>query len=395
MLGPSKDEAYPGARTVQSTTRSLPAYYFAVFAGLGAVLPFLPLVLAERGLGAREIGWVLLLGPIGNLVAPPAWGWLADSLGIRKQLLAVAAAGSAGGVLMLVPDVGLAAAVSAMAVYSFCRAPIVPMADAAAHAELGDDAPRFARVRVWGSIGFAMVAATLGALHASHRPVLLFGVAAGAYACAAAVGARLHAPVQPRQRRVLIRALARVREQRLGALLAGCVLYYLAHGSYDAFIGLHLEALGHGDGLVGAAWATGVGIEIALMLVVAPIIRRFHGATLMVVGGVASVLRWTLLSWVVSAAGVLAVQSLHALTFGLWYLAMVGYVQVRATDALRTSVQALVHAAMALGMVGGYLLGGEVFERAGGAALFRLAAVAAAGATLLYAANALRDRAHR
>ena len=370
----------------------LAAYYFAVFLGLGAVLPFLPLLLSSRGMSASMVGVVLVIGPVANLVAPPLWAWLADTFGVRALLLSIASAGCALGVVLLIPDWGLLAAFGAMAIYSICRSPIAPLADAAAHAELGEDGPRFARIRVWGSIGFAVAAATLGELEASTRPLLLFGVAAVAHVLGAAIASRRRAPWQPRQTGVALRALAESRAHGLGALFLGSALYYFAHGSYDAFMALHLKALGHGDALVGLAWAVGVSCEIALMMVATTILRRVAAVNLLVVGAVASVVRWSLMSWVVSAAAIVAVQTLHALTFGLWYLAMVGYVQSRATESLRTIIQSLAHASLAVGMIGGYVIGGAVFDRLGGAMLFRLGALAAAGAAVAYGALARRER---
>lgn len=363
----------------------LAAYYMAVFLGLGAVLPFLPLVLESRGFSARQVGLLLVIGPCANLVAPPAWAWLADTFGIRARLMSLAPLGCALGVLLLIVDRGVASAVTAMVVYSVCRGPIVPMADAAAHAELGQGASGFARIRVWGSVGFVIGAALLGALEGSGRVVMLFGSAALAYVVAGAIATRRRVPWQPRQTGVALLALREARARGLFGLFVGGVFYYFGHGSYDAFIGLHLRALGFGDHIVGLAWAAGVVAEIALMLVIRPVIEHVAGAKLLVVAGVAAVVRWSLLSWVTSAAAIVAVQSLHALTFGLWYLAMVGYVQARASESLRTSIQALAHASMAIGMVVGYTVGGEVFERAGGALLFRMGAAASVLATIGYA----------
>ncbi len=363
----------------------LAAYYAVVFAALGALVPFLPLVLSARGLTTREVGIVLVLGPCANLVAPPAWAFIADTFGVRGRLMALAPLGCAVGVVMLIPDGGMRGALAAMLVISVCRSPIVPMADAAAHATLGDDAAGFARIRVWGSIGFVLAVIAFGWLDGSQHIELLFGGAAVAYGVGAVLARERRAPWQPRQTGVALRAIAEARAQGLTGLFIGGVFYYFGHGSYDAFIGLHLKALGYGDRVVGMAWAVGVIIEIGLMFAIRPVIERVAGPKLLVFAALTSIVRWSLLSWVTSGVAIVAVQTLHAVTFGLWYLAMVGFVQSRASEALRTSIQALAHVAMAGGMILGYTLGGEIFARAGGATLFRAGAVAAVGATIAYA----------
>lgn len=88
-------------------------------------------------------------------------------------------------------------------------------------------------------------------------------------------------------------------------------------------------------------------------------------------------LRWLLLSVLESELAVLASQTLHALTFGLWYLALVRYIQVRAPEAARTTVQSVLQAVNGAGMMLGYVVSGELFERGGGQDVFRFAACAA------------------
>lgn len=373
-----------------SRTR-LAAYYAVVFAALGAQLPFVPLVLAARGLSARAVGGVLVVGPVLSVLAPPLWAWAADTFGIRARLMSLAPVGCALGVLMFIPDAGVLGALGAMFIVSACRSPMVPMADAATYAVLEGDAAGFARVRVWGSVGFVIAAALLGWFDGSQHLGLLFGAAAVAYVIAALLAASGTTAWQPKRSGVARAALREVRERALLPLFIGSVLYSLGHGSYDAFIGLHLHNLGYGDRIVGLAWTAGVVAEIVLMLFVRPVIERIAGARLLVLAGLVAALRWMLLSWVTSAIAVVAVQLLHAITFGLWYLSMVGFVQTRASESLRTSVQSLAHASMAGGMVVGYVVGGEVFEREGGTWLFRMAAVAALGATLAYGVLARRN----
>ena len=95
-----------------------------------------------------------------------------------------------------------------------------------------------------------------------------------------------------------------------------------------------------------------------------------------------------------STAGwaIAAVQALHGITFGAWYLSLVRHVQVRSPSHLRTSLQSLAGSFVGLGMVAGYLGGGQIFAAWGGAAVYRLAALASASAFALYACSALVER---
>ena len=95
-------------------------------------------------------------------------------------------------------------------------------------------------------------------------------------------------------------------------------------------------------------------------------------------------LRWWLLSRANSPADLWLQQPLHAITFGVWYLAFVHENQARAPAAIRATVQGIAAACLGLGMVLATLAGGYVFERFGGRVLFRLATGAALLALACY-----------
>lgn len=362
----------------------LAAFYFFAFGGLGGLLPFLPIVLGARGFDSYAISTVMLLLPISNLVVPPLWGLLADAFNARVAAIRATGIGCAIGALLLLPDLGLPFAIFGMATYCFFRAPIIPLADSATYAALGARSDNYARVRVWGSAGFVVVSTIVGWVEATKSPLLMFGITAGAYACATIAALGLEAPPPERRPGVLRQAIRAVRGTTLPALFLGSAFYYVGHGAYDVYFGLHAKALGYGDSFVGFAWAIGVTCEIGLMLVAPRILARHSGASLLVVGAVASIVRWGALSIAESAVAILAAQTLHALTFGLWYVALVKLVQGKAPDTLRSSVQGLAQASMAVGMMAGYLGGAELNERAGGAAVFQLATVAAFAALIVY-----------
>lgn len=382
-------------RPSSTVRRDLGAYYFFTFGAMGALLPFLPLLLQGQGLEPSQVGWVMLLGPLGNLLAPPAWGWLADAFSARLALLRFLGLGCAAGVLSFLAGTSFAWSLFAMAIFSAFRAPIIPLADAAAHAELGDDAHDFAHIRRWGSVGFALFAFGVGRLEGTQNPSIMLGLTALAYLMSSASTARLRAPPMERQGPIVGPAARFLRQPALLALFAGSALYYVAHGAYDVYFGLHMRALGHDDAFVGLAWMVAVVAEIGLMTVAPRLLEGRSGEGFLVICAGASALRWAALSMAEGQLAILATQLLHALTFGLWYLALVRYIQVRAPEAVRTTVQAVSQAVHGLGRMVGYVAGGELFERAGGGGVFRAATFAAVLAGLFYAGLWRRRRAPR
>ncbi|HEY3911268.1 MAG TPA: MFS transporter [Stellaceae bacterium] len=67
----------------------LSAFYAAAFLVTGAQLPFWPVWLAARGLGAREIASIFAAASWAKVIATPAIGALADRIGRRRMMAAL------------------------------------------------------------------------------------------------------------------------------------------------------------------------------------------------------------------------------------------------------------------------------------------------------------------
>lgn len=373
----------------------LRVFYFFSFGALGALFPYLPLLLAARGLDDHQISWVMVLVPVTSLVVPPLWGGLADALRARLPLLRLASFACAAAALLLLPDWGLRGGLLGVGLLSFFRAPLTSLADAATYSVMGSAKADFSRVRVWGSVGFVICVLCLGQLGASLHPVLLLGCTAGLYLLSGISLLPLRSPADrrgARERGVVRQSLAVLSRRPVLLFLLGNICYYLGHSTYDAYFGLHVERLGFDDAFIGWAWTIGVGAEIAVMLAAPLFLHRVRGGVLLGLCAAAASTRWGLLSVLTSRWALWALQLLHGVTFGLWYLSMVKFIQTRAPEHLRTSLQSISLSCMGLGMVAGYLVGGRLLDASGGAALYRLAACSAGVAMLLYLGSALGRR---
>ncbi len=371
----------------------LGALYFLTFGGLGALFPFLPLLLSRRGLTPSEISWVMLFIPLFTVIMPPLWGAIADAFHARVQLLRLTCFGSAFSVLLLMPDWGFSGALLAIGVFALFRSPLTSLADAAVNATMGPKGADFGRVRVWGSAGFALFVLLLGLLKGSIHSHLLLGSTCAIFLVAGFVSLALRPPPWKRERRVVEQTLQILISPAMVLFLLGNTCYYFGHGIHDAYYSLYLRSLGFSDTFVGVAWSVGATTEIVVMLVGPTLLRHFRSSSLLCACGVTSICRWILISNTSMSWILLTLQTLHAVTFGLWYLSVVLFIQKTAPEHLRTSLQSAGQAAFGLGATGGYLTGGQIFHRLGGAWAYRAAAGAAGAALLCYGrVSRIRDR---
>ncbi|MBY0338839.1 MAG: MFS transporter, partial [Acetobacteraceae bacterium] len=142
----------------------------AQFAGFGAMMPFLPAILAEGGLTPGQVGAVLALGSLTRLLAGPVAGRIADRAPDARRVLAalcVAGALSACGFGLAA---GLAALIAVQVLHSASSAAVMPISDALAGRAVRAGAFDYAKARAMGSLTFIAASILAGQAAALAGP---------------------------------------------------------------------------------------------------------------------------------------------------------------------------------------------------------------------------------
>jgi PPP family 3-phenylpropionic acid transporter len=374
--------------------------YSAQFAAVGITLPFLPAVLAARGMSAQEVGVLLATASAVRLVAGPLGGRLADALGNPRLVLAVGAGIATLVACGLLLPAGFVMLLAVMALYSAAFAPVVPLSDAlAVNASRGADEKRtggfdYARVRAAGSIAFMLAAIACGqavALAGIDAAVwlLVAGLAATSLAALTLPGA---APRASRAAGGWTGFFAPLRIPAMRRLMLVSALIQGSHALYYGFGTLHWQAAGLGAGLIGALWAAGVLTEIALFLWGRGLVARLGPVGLSLAAAAAGVLRWGITAVTVDPLWLFPAQALHAGTFAMQHLAMMA-VLGRVVPPAEAGTAQTLHAALGVGLWSGLLAlaCGPLYAGFGGAGFWAMAGLCAlALPASLWLAAALR-----
>ncbi len=359
---------------------ALGAFYFAYFAYVGGFTPYLSLYLAAVGMSAAQIGLLTGVMQASRMVGPVLWGWLADRSGRRMRLVRLtAAAGALGFPLIALAD-GFVGLVVVLAAMSFLTSAAMPLAEATTFGHVRGDTGRYARIRLWGSIGFIAAVVAVGYL-LDHVPIgdWLWAVAA---LYVAGVLAAWAVPDAAAARTTGADVSARVllgRTEVRGLLLA-CFLMAVAHGAYYAFYSVHLVDHGYSKAAVGWLWALGVACEVAVFWWMPAIVARLGLRRVLAASFAIAVLRFLMIGWLPDwFLAVLVAQAMHAATFGAYHAAAVGLIHRWFGGALQARGQAL-YTAVSFGAGGtlGGVAAGAGWQWLGAAATFGLSALAAA-----------------
>jgi PPP family 3-phenylpropionic acid transporter len=371
-----------------SPATRLRALYFLYYGNVGTYLPFFAVYLQGLGFSGKQIGVIQMLPsfPLAPLVAV-AWASFADHRATPQRALRLATGWVAIAVLLL-PFARAPWQVGAVVVLmALGDRAVVPLADSVTIeycSERGGGSPglSYARIRLFGSLGFVVLTLAVGRLLTSRggRPAdLLVPVTVVLCVWGYALAAR-GVPATPRhgERPAPREMLALLSDARLWGLLGPAALHWAACAPYHVFFGVLVRDLGLPDDVTSVGMAIGVAAEIGVLLWFPRLERRFPLRALLAAAFVGSALRWALLSRATGPLPVAALQALHGLTFGLfWGSAMRALADV-VPPRLRATGQAVFTGIVFGGSnAAGYALSGVGYDRFGTAApLFAWAAAA-------------------
>jgi len=333
--------------------RGVRAQYFISFGLMGAVLPFLSVFLKERGLSNAQVGYVTAAAGFGVLLTPVFITLLADAA-IAGRVLMFGIFASGG--LLLIATIGAEGfwpIIICYSLHALAMAPVVPLQDGIYFSAAAREQrpPPYHVVRVWGTFGYILPSVVLyffltGA--GSVSPALACGVAMCALG---AINALLVLPAGTvaldRSKALPTRvptfnAVAAMLEPHVLVFCIAMALVHMAAASYYQLYPLHLtDNLGIGKQWVGLIANIGVVVEIAFMLGFGWLTAKLTLRGLMIAGVGCIALRFVLLALVPTPAIAIGTQVLHGMMVLVLHVAPPIYLNGRARDAYRNSIQGM------------------------------------------------------
>ena len=369
--------------------RSLNWTYGLLGVADATLLPFIPLLLVERGLSASMIGLVLGVASAGSFIVGLAWAYLADRRLSPERLVVVAGVSAAMVSALLAINGGELGAALVIVALSVVRAPFMLLDPIALRRLRQAKRTDYARIRLRTSAGWAASAVASGAVLLSAGLRLVPFLYAPLSALLGLWVWRSLKPTQPagdieRASTPAVR-VARI-PAALGAFLVACFLLGASLAATQNFLTLQINVLGGGALLVGAAAAFQATTEVPTMAYLNTLATRFGHRVLFASGCVIYLV--TFVAWAFTSDALVAalLKLVVGVAFALTFVSAVMITSELAPAQLRATGQALTKAVLfGVAPILGSLGGGLIYERLGSRAMFLIATVlvAAAGAVAL------------
>jgi MFS transporter, PPP family, 3-phenylpropionic acid transporter len=362
------------------------AFSASFFFANGAYMPFFPIWLADKNLGPNEISIILALPLLIRILLTPLLVGIADllpNLRVASTLYSFLTAA-----LFVVPVIYpnfWTILIFTGAALMFWSA-VGPFTDATILHGTREHGVAYARVRLWGSVGFMMGSLVAAAAVQEFSGDSVLAVLVAAYLVSglvALLSPKVPAPPAAAEKFGLRKAFAEPTLRR--ALIAG-TLTLGAHGVFYSFGTIYWQSQGFSGGLIGALWAYSVAVEVTLFGVVKTLLPKWGARRFILAGGVAGLIRWSLFPFATEPVAAFALQTLHGATFGMTHLGIMMAIGAISTPGHTARLQAAYQFCHGLMMAAAMAAGGPLFRVSPTVAFLAAAAVALPS---MYLANGL------
>lgn len=357
----------------------LRAFMFTIFGTTALVISYFPLYFKEIGFSSAQIGYLYAIGPLISMFSNMIWSYTSDKYRTIKRIMNILIIGQLVTMLVLWQVASFGVVLITISLFYFFYYPVYPLADTMAIQTAQRYGRSFTVIRVFGSLGYAFFALAIGyaigAAGASATLAIGIGIGVFTLLCSFLLRDGVAAKSEP----VELAALLKILRSKEVLWFFGCSFCLaIAHRMNEAFLTLTLSDLGAGEGLIGWSLMVSAASEIPIFFLLSKYGDKMKELPLLAFASLMFALRFLLMALAADPLSVLAVQSLHSITFGVFYVTAVRYITRIIPWQYRATGMALfvIFWSSVSGLLSG-AFGGLLFEAAGRPTFYQLAALLA------------------
>ena len=336
---------------------TLSLFYFFYFAMVGVYVIFMPKVLKDIGYNAVEIGAIYTSAPLMRFLLPFIFKrWI--RLSSRVFYISLIATFFITALFFLtIHNFWLFLLINFA--FGGAMGAVLPFVETIALERIGKE--RYGKIRLWGSIGFSVVAFVLGNILDSYLMALsflvvtallttLFGLALVQYDNKAA------------EREEVVESDSSFSLAKYWAFWGSVFLFQFSFGGFYNFFTIYETSHGIALDIVSYLWIFGVACEIVMLIFQGPLLKHFNLLTLLFIATLSGVFRWIIVAlFPENLPLIMLAQATHALSFALYYTAAIAYVY-RLYTQKKLAQQFFLGISFGLGGALGAIVSGVIYK---------------------------------
>lgn len=364
---------------------------FFVYGTMVIFAAFFQLYLQDIGMDKLEIGSLMAIGPLISLLAHPFWRYISDlRQNPRAALIAMMLGLLVMGHLVFKANTFHMLYLAMILLYFF-QSPLLSQSNGLVLSYTEGNERRFGAFRLWGSLGWSLVALGAGPIIAAvgHNGIsLLFSIC-----LMLAIGSALLLPsIRQTSNTPWLKGVELARTLQYKYFVAFAVfglLVAIPNAINVIFMPLFITDLGGSRLEVGGAVFLSTAFEILAFVVLD---RYFKRKITFLLGCITAVsllfaLRWNLMSDATQPVQIMLIQLLHSITFGGFFYVGIKLITILLPRPLRSAGQAVYTFALSglAALIAGFF-GGWMYQNFGGGVMYRIGMALSFFGALGYAA---------
>lgn len=317
-----------------------------------------------------QIGIIATLAPLTGALSTTFWGMLNDRFGKIRLFMVLISGGALVTALLLSQTRIFLLVLLLAAILNIFHVPIFPLLDSTTVKTLGARSSDYGQYRVWATIGFITTCSVSGNFYERTDIRVMFGIYPALMVIFLATCLSLSN--QPaRQGPSPFLELRQMLRQPAWLIFAGSILLlWIAWTGGLTFLPVTIREMGGGEQLVGWTFTIAAFMEVPVLFLGAPLLKKFEAARLMAIAFAGYALRMFLYAVSPSPGWMVSVSVLQCVTYGPFLIGSIAFANQLAPATLKATSQSLMVAILSIGNMIGGLLSGWLFDHLGPPGLY-------------------------
>lgn len=356
----------------------LRSFMFTLYGTSVLVVSYFPLFYSHLGFSSPQMGLLYSVGPLISILSNLFWSMMSDRLGTVRKIMALLLGGQLVTAIILARAADFSSVMLILSVFYFFYYPVFPLADTMAIKIAQRHGRNFIAIRVFGSLGYSFFALTIGYVLRALGPEYSVGICIVIVVTALLITIGLkdvkrsdsvpspvsgETPVKPLKGG----GLKEILFQKEVLWFFSCVfLLAIGYRMNEAFLTISLKGMHAGDEIIGWALLASALSEIPIFFLLSKYGDKFKELPLLAFASLMFALRFLFMSLAQEPGTVVAIQAMHSISFGIYYVTAVRYITRIIPDHLRATGMALftVVWSSGAGLLSG-TFGGLIYQDAG------------------------------
>ena len=354
------------------TYRRLSVFYLLFFLGIGSLYPLLSSYYYSYGMSGKQIGVLMSIGPVIAIIAQPIWGMICDRYGIQKKVLFFTLISSAVIAFFFPMTTNYIFLILLSAGIAMFQSAVIPISDNIAMNFVQTTGGNYGKIRLWGSIGFAVAVWIAGTLSDYFTIQIIFYL----YAAALMISALLTNKLPDNSGGFSVEVFKGIHQlfkiPTFTLFLIGTFLLFGTMNANNTYFSIYFQEIGGTLSGVGLAFLLAAGSEAPIMMGVKRLVDRFGLMPLILFATIVSAGRWFLYSTNPSTFLVLATSFTQGLSIGIYLPAAVQFVREIAPKDVQVTAMSLYGSfGLGLGSLISVILSGVFYDMFGALSIYK------------------------